>query len=79
VFWTALWGIRFPAPVAESRRRTERRPGPVRRVRLVVEREREIEAFVPEEYWRVTGYFTTDPHQSPCPFCGMAPLVVGNE
>ena len=29
-------------------------------VRLVVEREREIEAFVPEEYWRVLGYFTID-------------------
>lgn len=29
-------------------------------VRLVVERERQIEAFVPEEYWRVMGYFTTD-------------------
>jgi DNA topoisomerase-1 len=29
-------------------------------VRLVVEREREIEAFVPEEHWKVMGYFTTD-------------------
>ncbi len=29
-------------------------------VRLVVEREREIEAFVPDEYWKVMGYFTTD-------------------
>ncbi len=29
-------------------------------VRLVVEREREIRAFVPEEYWKITGYFTTD-------------------
>jgi DNA topoisomerase-1 len=28
-------------------------------VRLIVEREREIESFVPEEYWRVAGYFTT--------------------
>jgi len=28
-------------------------------VRLVVDREREIEAFVPEEYWKVMGYFTT--------------------
>ena len=27
-------------------------------VRLLVEREREIEAFIPEEYWRITGYFT---------------------
>lgn len=33
-------------------------------VRLVVERERDIEAFVPEEYWKVTGYFTTEPHQA---------------
>jgi len=29
--------------------------------RLVVEREREIEAFIPEELWKVTGYFATDP------------------
>jgi DNA topoisomerase-1 len=29
-------------------------------VRLVVERERDIEAFAPEEYWKVMGYFTTD-------------------
>ncbi|MFC1535379.1 DNA topoisomerase, partial [Thermodesulfobacteriota bacterium] len=28
-------------------------------VRLLVEREREIEAFIPEEYWRLTGYFTS--------------------
>jgi DNA topoisomerase-1 len=28
-------------------------------VRLIVEREREIESFVPEEYWKVAGYFTT--------------------
>lgn len=28
-------------------------------VRLLVEREREIEAFIPEEYWRLAGYFTT--------------------
>ncbi|MCG8508044.1 MAG: DNA topoisomerase, partial [Rhodospirillales bacterium] len=29
-------------------------------VRLVVEREREIQAFMPEEYWKVAGVFTTD-------------------
>ncbi len=29
-------------------------------VRLVVEREREIEAFVPEEYWKITNTFATD-------------------
>ena len=34
-------------------------------VRLVVEREREIEQFVPDEYWRVTGYFATDPDKAP--------------
>src|SRR5712671_4252507 len=28
-------------------------------VRLVVEREREIEAFVPAEYWKIGGIFTT--------------------
>jgi len=28
-------------------------------VRLLVEREREIKAFIPEEYWRLVGYFTT--------------------
>ena len=27
-------------------------------VRLLVEREREIKAFMPEEYWKLTGYFT---------------------
>jgi len=34
-------------------------------VRLVVEREREIEAFVPEEYWKVIGTFTTEAQQAP--------------
>ncbi|HEV2296503.1 MAG TPA: type I DNA topoisomerase [Tepidisphaeraceae bacterium] len=29
-------------------------------VRLVVEREREIEAFVPAEYWKIGGIFTAD-------------------
>jgi DNA topoisomerase-1 len=33
-------------------------------VRLVVEREREIEAFVPEEYWKLTAYFTPDIHNA---------------
>jgi DNA topoisomerase-1 len=28
-------------------------------VRLVVEREREIQAFIPEEYWKIGGIFTT--------------------
>jgi len=31
--------------------------------RLVVEREREIMAFVPDEYWKLTGLFTPDPAQ----------------
>lgn len=30
-------------------------------VRLITDREREIEAFVPEEYWTITGTFTVDP------------------
>lgn len=29
--------------------------------RLVVDREREIDAFIPEEYWKITGYFAADP------------------
>ncbi|MFA7236890.1 MAG: type I DNA topoisomerase [Phycisphaeraceae bacterium] len=33
-------------------------------VRVIVEREREIEAFIPEEYWKITGYFTTDLSQA---------------
>ncbi len=33
-------------------------------VRLVVEREREIRAFVPEEYWKVTGRLSLDPAQA---------------
>src|SRR6185369_4996081 len=34
-------------------------------VRLVVEREREIEAFTPDEYWKIAGYFATDPSKAP--------------
>jgi DNA topoisomerase I len=33
-------------------------------VRLVVERERQIEAFVPDEYWTVTGNFALDAAQA---------------
>ena len=33
-------------------------------VRLVVEREREILAFTPEQYWKVTGYFTAETDQT---------------
>ena len=33
--------------------------------RLIVEREREIEQFVPEEFWRVTGYFRRSPEEEP--------------
>ena len=35
-------------------------------VRLVVEREREIEAFVPAEYWKIGGIFTTEHDQRTC-------------
>ena len=31
--------------------------------RLVVEREREIEAFTPDEFWKITGLFATDPRK----------------
>lgn len=34
-------------------------------VRLIVEREREIRKFRPDEYWRVTGRFTVDATQAP--------------
>ncbi len=30
-------------------------------VRLVVEREREIDAFIPDEYWKIAGIFSADP------------------
>ncbi len=32
--------------------------------RLVVEREREIEAFIPDEYWQIAGFFTPDLKQA---------------
>jgi DNA topoisomerase-1 len=32
--------------------------------RLVVEREREIEAFIPEEFWRITGLFAVEVKQA---------------
>jgi DNA topoisomerase I len=34
-------------------------------VRLIVEREREIRHFVPDEYWKVTGRFAIDPSAAP--------------
>ena len=35
-------------------------------VRLVVEREREIEQFLPEEYWKIGGIFTTENDGKTC-------------
>src|SRR3954469_14635238 len=35
-------------------------------VRLVVEREREIEKFVPEEYWKIAGVFTAEASTDTC-------------
>ncbi len=29
-------------------------------VRLIADREREIQAFIPDEFWKITGYFTTE-------------------
>ncbi len=34
-------------------------------VRLVVEREREIEAFIPEEYWKITNTFAIEVEKAP--------------
>ena len=36
-------------------------------VKLVVDRELEIQEFMPEEYWKLTGIFTTDLVQAPEP------------
>jgi DNA topoisomerase-1 len=33
-------------------------------VRLVVEREREIEAFIPDEFWKITALLAADPRQA---------------
>lgn len=33
--------------------------------RLIVEREREIQAFIPEEFWKIAGYFALDLDQAP--------------
>jgi len=35
-------------------------------VRLVVERERDIEAFIPEEFWRINGIFTSESSADAC-------------
>src|SRR5215212_8811466 len=35
-------------------------------VRLVVEREREIEKFIPEEYWKIGGIFTSEANGKKC-------------
>jgi DNA topoisomerase-1 len=34
-------------------------------VRLIVEREREIEAFIPEEFWKIGGIFSADATKAP--------------
>src|SRR2546425_8059208 len=34
-------------------------------VRLIVEREREIEAFIPEEFWKIGGIFSADAAKAP--------------
>src|SRR5438876_1882680 len=34
-------------------------------VRLIVEREREIEAFIPEEFWKIAGVFSADAAKAP--------------
>ena len=34
-------------------------------VRVVVERERQIDAFIPDEFWKITAHFSCDPKQAP--------------
>jgi DNA topoisomerase-1 len=34
-------------------------------VRLIVDREREIEAFIPDEFWKIVGIFTADAKKAP--------------
>jgi len=50
-----------PPPLAQSRQGPLRRPrsNPSLR-RLVVEREREIDAFLPDEFWKIAAIFTPD-------------------
>src|SRR4051794_11564080 len=41
-------------------------------VRLIVDREREIEAFLPEEYWKIAGVFTAEADGERCKALGAA-------
>jgi DNA topoisomerase-1 len=56
--WTGWWGYQI-SPLLWEKVRGGLSAGRVQSValRLVVERERAIQAFVPEEYWSVTGLF----------------------
>ncbi len=48
-------------------------------VRLVVEREREIRAFVPEEYWAIEAYFTAEIARAAGLAEGMATLLASRD
>ena len=54
VFWTAWWGYSI-SPILWEKVRSRLSAGRVQSValRLVVEREREIDAFVSTEYWSI--------------------------
>ncbi len=51
--WTAWWGIWFRRSMEKDRSWSVCRSCAVGGGPLVVEREREIKAFVPEEFWEV--------------------------
>jgi len=48
-------------------------------VRLIVEREREIRAFVPEEYWQVTANLAVDPAKAPSLTDALARFLAGRD
>ena len=55
-----------PVPPHSADATIEVAPGQSVAVRLVVEREREIEAFVPSEYWKIAGVFSTESEGGNC-------------
>lgn len=46
-------------------------------VRLIVDREREVRAFIPEESWRVTAAISADPHAARALHAGWHELMAG--
>ena len=58
VFWTVWLGMSFRLYYGKNPLRTFGRTCSKWAVRLIVDREREIEAFNIEEYWSITAQFT---------------------